>query len=247
MTSHTKTFLTVSVRTVERTASEQIRNGSKNHSKRLHWTAEDNLWLDEVERLNGCGKFLNGWGRTDERLQKFLNGWGRTDERMNGCEKFLNGWSRMDQRLRKSFEQMRSNGWRKGLNGRNRTAEWLRKRSERQKSNGWMNVASGQKHKLNELLTAYYDYSKVKSWFSSENWLNWSSRSSFRVHKLEIKLMSLHYHFIIYDLNRLDLWVFRNVQVSERYEYQISLVCVFNHPQLNIITWIRCTYSIVQK
>ena len=247
MTSHTKTFLTVSVRTVERTASEQIRNGSKNSSKRLHWTAEDNLWLDEVERLNGCGKFSNGWGRTDEWLQKFLNGWGRTDERLRKIFERMksNGSTAAEKFWTDEVEQL--NGWRKGLNGRNRTAEWLRKSSERQKSNGWMNVASGQKHKLNELLTAYYDYSKVKSWFSSENWLNWSSCSSFCVHKLEIKLMSLHYHFIIYDLNRLDLWVFRNVQVSERFEYQISLVCIFNHPQRNIITWIRCTYSIVQK
>ena len=40
MTSHAKTVLTVSVRTVERTASERIRNGSKNRSKRLHLTAE---------------------------------------------------------------------------------------------------------------------------------------------------------------------------------------------------------------
>ena len=165
VTSHAKTFLTVSVRTVERTASERIRNGPKNHSKRLHWTAEDNLWTDEVEWLNGCGKFLNGWGRTDERLRKIL-------ERMNGCEKFLNGWGRSDERLLKSFERMRSNGWRKGLNGRNRMAEWLRKSSERQKSKGYkINVASRQKHKLNELQNTLITVRSNHGFYLRTDWI----------------------------------------------------------------------------
>ena len=124
VTSHAKTFLTVSVRTVERTASERIRNGSKNHSKRLHWTAERLKTTCERMRSNGWTAAENFW--TDERLRKILermrtNGWTAaknfwTDEvdRMNGCWKVLNGWGRTaDEKV-----------WTAEI-------EWLRKSSER--------------------------------------------------------------------------------------------------------------------
>ena len=34
------------------------------------WTDDENVWMDEVERINGWRKFLNGCSRTDERLKK---------------------------------------------------------------------------------------------------------------------------------------------------------------------------------
>ena len=102
------------------------------------WTAEDNLWTDEVERLNGCGKFLNGWGRTDERLRKILermrtNGWTAaknfwTDEvdRMNGCWKVLNGWGRTADEKVWTAEIEWLNGWGKVLSGKSRKAiKWM--------------------------------------------------------------------------------------------------------------------------
>lgn len=51
------------------------------------WTDDENVWMDEVERINGWRKFLNGCSRTDEE-----NFWTDEVERMNGWRKILSDW-----------------------------------------------------------------------------------------------------------------------------------------------------------
>ena len=51
------------------------------------WTDDENVWMDEVERINGWRKFLNGCSRTDGE-----NFWTDEVERMNGWRKILSDW-----------------------------------------------------------------------------------------------------------------------------------------------------------
>ena len=101
-----KRSLMVSIWTAEHTASEWIRNRSTDCSKRIHWTAEENFWTDEVERLNGWRKFLNGWSRTAEQMRKIFE-----RQKSNDWRKFLNGRSRMAELLKFVFERLVVKGW----------------------------------------------------------------------------------------------------------------------------------------
>ena len=92
---------------LEHKSSEQIRNSSKNCSKRwLHWLVEDNLWMGEVERLQKIFEQmkLNGWTAAEYFLTDEV-------ERMNGCGKLLNGRGQTDEWLMKSFERQKLNCW----------------------------------------------------------------------------------------------------------------------------------------
>ena len=50
------------------------------------WRDDENFWMDEVKRMNGWWKFLNGCSQMDERLKKIfewmkLNGWTAVKEK----------------------------------------------------------------------------------------------------------------------------------------------------------------------
>ena len=111
------------------------------------WTAGENFWMDEVERLNSWGKFLNGWGWMAEWLRKVFQ-----QMRSKGWMAEENFWMAEVERLTKFFST-----------------------TEVERLNGcslflccWIMVI-----KYFQMKFITMNNGKVKLCFLSENWLNW--------------------------------------------------------------------------